>query len=338
MSEIAVIGAGAWGTAIVDRAGPQGIASRAPVGARKGSLRDHRRRHGQRTVSSRPASSPIPSLPPTTSQSTARRGVVVSVMPSQHCRALFEQMRPHLRPEMLIRQRDQRPGGGSLLRMTEVITEVLGGAASSAAHRRAERPDVRARRSPAAIRPQSPLRRRMRELARHGAERIQRSPLPGLHQRRRDRRGTGRGVEEHHRHRRRSLRRTWPGTQLRRRADHPRAGGDHAAGGGLRRARGNHGRDWPDSATWCSPAPAASRATAASASNWAAAASCRRSSPACTAWSRKESSPPPPRSGWRGLAASKCRSPSRCTPSCTRASLRREAIHELMTRSGKSEV
>jgi glycerol-3-phosphate dehydrogenase (NAD(P)+) len=46
-------------------------------------------------------------------------------MPSQHCRGLFEQMRPHLPPHALIVSATKGLEEGSLLRMTEIITQML---------------------------------------------------------------------------------------------------------------------------------------------------------------------------------------------------------------------
>src|SRR6266851_1884493 len=51
--------------------------------------------------------------------------IVVSVMPSQHCRNIFEQMRAHLRPGTLIISATKGLEENSLLRMTEVIVQVL---------------------------------------------------------------------------------------------------------------------------------------------------------------------------------------------------------------------
>jgi glycerol-3-phosphate dehydrogenase (NAD(P)+) len=51
--------------------------------------------------------------------------IVVSAMPSQHCRKLFEQMRPHLKPETLIVSATKGLEQSSLWRMTEIISEVL---------------------------------------------------------------------------------------------------------------------------------------------------------------------------------------------------------------------
>jgi glycerol-3-phosphate dehydrogenase (NAD(P)+) len=54
--------------------------------------------------------------------------IVISVMPSNHCRRLFEGMRPWLRPEMLFVSATKGLEEDSLLRMTEVISQVLSSA------------------------------------------------------------------------------------------------------------------------------------------------------------------------------------------------------------------
>ena len=59
---------------------------------------------------------PIPeSVSPTGSLQEALHDaeIVVSVMPSQHCRSLFQQMLPHLKPGNADCQRDQRFGGNT---------------------------------------------------------------------------------------------------------------------------------------------------------------------------------------------------------------------------------
>ena len=52
-------------------------------------------------------------------------GILVSVMPSQHCRALFERMRPLLPPDILVISATKGLEEGSLLRMSEVIRRVM---------------------------------------------------------------------------------------------------------------------------------------------------------------------------------------------------------------------
>jgi len=51
--------------------------------------------------------------------------IVVSVMPSHHCRRLFESMRPSLRRDMLFVSATKGLEDGSHLRMTEVVSQVL---------------------------------------------------------------------------------------------------------------------------------------------------------------------------------------------------------------------
>jgi glycerol-3-phosphate dehydrogenase (NAD(P)+) len=53
--------------------------------------------------------------------------IVISVMPSHHCRRLFEAMRPWLRPGMLFVSATKGLEEQSLLRMTDVIAQVVGG-------------------------------------------------------------------------------------------------------------------------------------------------------------------------------------------------------------------
>jgi glycerol-3-phosphate dehydrogenase (NAD(P)+) len=67
------------------------------------------------------------SVEPTNDISTALGGaeIVVSVMPSQYCRALFQQIGPLLRPETIIVSCTKGLETGTLLRMSELITEAL---------------------------------------------------------------------------------------------------------------------------------------------------------------------------------------------------------------------
>jgi glycerol-3-phosphate dehydrogenase (NAD(P)+) len=125
MSEIAIIGAGAWGTALSIVAGRSGN-HRVRLWAHEKEVRESvEARHvndlflpGQAIPESVHASNDL---------AEALRGaeIVVSVMPSNHCRRLFESMRPFLRPEMLFVSATKGLEDGSLSRMTEVITQVL---------------------------------------------------------------------------------------------------------------------------------------------------------------------------------------------------------------------
>ena len=125
MSDIAVIGGGAWGTGI------------AIVLGRKGTHNVRLWAHetevcesiAQRRINERflPGRNIPDSVTATNDLAAALRGakMVVSVMPSQHCRALFERMRPLIGPHALIVSATKGLEEGSLQRMTEVIADVL---------------------------------------------------------------------------------------------------------------------------------------------------------------------------------------------------------------------
>jgi glycerol-3-phosphate dehydrogenase (NAD(P)+) len=125
MSEIAIIGAGAWGTAL------------AIVFGRKGSHRVRLWAHDSKLCANiekaRVNERFLPGcdvpdsviLTDDLGEAVANANIVVSAIPSQHCRALFEQMRPHLDPEILIVSGTKGLEEKTLLRMTEVIAGAL---------------------------------------------------------------------------------------------------------------------------------------------------------------------------------------------------------------------
>ncbi len=125
MSRIAVIGAGAWGTAL------------AMVLGRKATNRVKLWANELEVVESiavrRSNDHFLPGFVlPSTIEATGdlqaalnRAEIVVSVMPSQHCRSLFERMAPLLTAETTIVSCTKGLEDGRLLRMTEVIAEVL---------------------------------------------------------------------------------------------------------------------------------------------------------------------------------------------------------------------
>jgi glycerol-3-phosphate dehydrogenase (NAD(P)+) len=125
MSEIAIIGAGAWGTAL------------SIVLGRKETHRVRLWIHekdvcetiAQQRVNERflPGQRIPECVTPCNDLARALEGaaIVVSVMPSQHCRSLFERMRPHLRAETKIVSATKGLEETSLLRMSEVIAQVL---------------------------------------------------------------------------------------------------------------------------------------------------------------------------------------------------------------------
>jgi glycerol-3-phosphate dehydrogenase (NAD(P)+) len=126
MSEIAVVGAGAWGTSL------------SIVFARKGTHRVRLWAHEKEvrdSVSSRRVNElflpefAVPDCVSVTGSLEEALGgaeIVVSVMPSQHCRVLFQKMRPFLQPGMLFVSATKGLEETTLLRMTEVISLIVG--------------------------------------------------------------------------------------------------------------------------------------------------------------------------------------------------------------------
>ncbi len=134
MSRIAIIGAGAWGTGLSIVLGRKGT-HQVRLWAYETEVRD--------SISARRVNElylPGYAIPENVSatnvleEALCDAEIVVSVMPSNHCRRLFQSMRPYLKPEMLFVSATKGLEEGSLLRMTEVIAEVLGGAGSFRPH------------------------------------------------------------------------------------------------------------------------------------------------------------------------------------------------------------
>lgn len=125
MSRVAIIGAGAWGTGLAIVLGRNGTHQVA--------LWAHERDVCESISQTRVNEKFLPgrSIPHSVTAShdlaTALAGaqIIVSVMPSQHCRDLFQQMRPLIAPETLIVSATKGLEEGSLQRMSEVIVEVL---------------------------------------------------------------------------------------------------------------------------------------------------------------------------------------------------------------------
>jgi glycerol-3-phosphate dehydrogenase (NAD(P)+) len=125
MSEIAVIGGGAWGTGLAIVLGRKGTHC-VRLWAHEADVCDSITRQrvnekflpGRRVPDSVTASNDL-------AATLDGAQIVVSVMPSQHCRALFERMRPMMQPQTLIVSATKGLEEGSLQRMTEVIAQVL---------------------------------------------------------------------------------------------------------------------------------------------------------------------------------------------------------------------
>jgi glycerol-3-phosphate dehydrogenase (NAD(P)+) len=125
MTDIAVIGGGAWGTGIAIVLGRKGT-HRVRLWAHEADVCEsitHRRVNekflpGRRIPDSVTASNDL-------AGTLQGAQIVASVMPSQHCRALFERMRPLIQPQTPIVSATKGLEEESLQRMTEVIAEVL---------------------------------------------------------------------------------------------------------------------------------------------------------------------------------------------------------------------
>ena len=126
MSDIAIIGAGAWGTGLAIVLGRKGT-HRVRLWAHETDVCESitQRRVNEKFLPGRT----IPdSITAGNDLAAVLEGaqIVVSVMPSQHCRGLFERMRPMISPETPIVSATKGLEAGSLQRMTEVISQVLG--------------------------------------------------------------------------------------------------------------------------------------------------------------------------------------------------------------------
>jgi glycerol-3-phosphate dehydrogenase (NAD(P)+) len=127
MSEIAIIGAGAWGTALSIVAGRSGR-HRVRLWAHEKEVREAvNTRHvndlflaGQQIPESVSATNDL-------SEALGGAEIIISVMPSHHCRRLFQAMQPHVTQQMVFVSATKGLEDGSLLRMTEVISQVLAG-------------------------------------------------------------------------------------------------------------------------------------------------------------------------------------------------------------------
>jgi glycerol-3-phosphate dehydrogenase (NAD(P)+) len=126
VARIAVIGAGAWGTALAIALGRKNTHEVTLWAYEKEVCESILARHTNDLFL---AGSPIPeTVRPTNSLADALAGaeMVLSVMPSHHTRRIYEQMRPHLSPQMLYVSATKGIENDTLLRMSEVIQQVLG--------------------------------------------------------------------------------------------------------------------------------------------------------------------------------------------------------------------
>src|SRR5271156_507117 len=126
MSKIAIVGGGVWGTAlsiILGRRQTHDVRLWAHEKEVRESISQHRVNDKFLPGQEIPACvTPYDDLP----EALENAAIVISVMPSQHCRRLAEEMRPHLREDTLIVSATKGLEENSLLRMTEVIARTIG--------------------------------------------------------------------------------------------------------------------------------------------------------------------------------------------------------------------
>ena len=125
MSRIAIIGGGAWGTALAMVAGRRGDHEVRLWALEKEVVSSIIRSRVNEVFL---PGCPLPeSVTATSDFREALEGaeIVVSVMPSHHCRRSFEHMAQWLRPEMLFLSATKGIENETFLRMTEVIQEVV---------------------------------------------------------------------------------------------------------------------------------------------------------------------------------------------------------------------
>lgn len=125
MSTIAIIGAGAWGTGLSIAVGRKG-AHEVRLWALETEVRESIVEHHENRLFL-PGYRIPNSVTPTNDIREAIEGsdIVVSVMPSHHCRALFAEAQAYLQPEMLLVSATKGLENETLLRMSEVITQVV---------------------------------------------------------------------------------------------------------------------------------------------------------------------------------------------------------------------
>ena len=127
MSQIAIIGAGAWGTGIAIVLGRKGT-HQVRLWALESDVCNsvNQKRFNEKFLPGRwipesvAASNDLGAV-------VAGAEIVVSVMPSQHCRELFARIRPLMNPGTIIVSATKGLEEGSLMRMSEVISDALKG-------------------------------------------------------------------------------------------------------------------------------------------------------------------------------------------------------------------
>jgi glycerol-3-phosphate dehydrogenase (NAD(P)+) len=127
MSRIAVIGAGAWGTALSIVLGRKGV-HQIRLWAHEKEVCESIAQQRENTMFLPGQQIPAAVMPFNDfAEALVGAEIVLSVMPSQHCRRLFQQVLPHLSPGSMIVSATKGLEENSLLRMTEVLAQVVVG-------------------------------------------------------------------------------------------------------------------------------------------------------------------------------------------------------------------
>ena len=250
MSRIAMMGSGAWGTALaisLARRGGHEIALWSYAKDVAATMREQRENTAFLPGFQIPESVAIFE---DAAEALDSAEIVVSVTPSQFVRSTYEGFAPHLRAGQLLVSATKGIEDETYLRMTRSDWRSAGGARDGAALRRAER---------AVVRPGSGGGRAhcdrhcfgRCETGRAGTAGVLQRHTAPLHQRRCRRRGTGRIAEERDCHRGGHRRGPRTGIQQQRRADHAWHRGDHTPGGRVWRPTRDPGRALREWAIWC---------------------------------------------------------------------------------------
>jgi len=120
MDQIAIIGAGSWGTALAVTLARSGRSIRLWAFEPE-VVESIAARHENEIFL--PGVTLPPGIVPTNDLGDALRdaGIVLTVMPSHACRGLFEQMIPHLQPDMIFVSATKGIDSERLMRMSEII-------------------------------------------------------------------------------------------------------------------------------------------------------------------------------------------------------------------------
>ena len=125
MSQIAVIGAGAWGTALSIVLG-RSERHHIRLWAYEKEVRDAIESTRTNTVFL--PEHRIPNCVSATGDfrvALSGAEIIVSALPSQHCRRVFQEMVAHISPDVLVASATKGLEQNTLLRMSEVICEVM---------------------------------------------------------------------------------------------------------------------------------------------------------------------------------------------------------------------